>query len=333
MNTPPDQLDETVLADALLGGWAVSVAQLDYAALGFGSHHWTVTAEDGSRLFATVDDLDNKAWMADTRDLVFAGLRSAFGTAAALAAAGLEYVVAPRPATSGEAVLRLDDRYTVALFPFVEGEAGEFAAAGDDDVVDLLAALHAATGVARPHATTVGVTLPGRSSIESALRDAGRPWTAGPYSEAVRQEIVAHRDDVVDLVALADRLAGEIEGRGGRFVVTHGEPHPGNVMRTADGPALVDWDTVALAPPERDLWMLAAAPDDPPAARYTAATGRRLDPEALDLFRLSWDLRDLAEYLQVLRAPHPESEDTAQALEGVRHCVGIRGDWEARLGS
>jgi spectinomycin phosphotransferase len=229
-------------------------------------------------------------------------------------------------------VLRLDDRYTVALFPFLEGEAREFDdAAAADDVVDLLAALHAATGVARPHATTVGVQLAGRAYIESALRDAGRPWTAGPYSEAVRQEIVAHRDDVVDLVALADRLAGEVEGRGGGFVVTHGEPHPGNVLRTSGGPVLVDWDTVSLAPPERDLWMLAATPDDPAAARYTAATGRRLDPEALDLFRLSWDLRDLAEYLHVLRAPHTESEDTAQALQGVRHCVGIRDRWERRL--
>ena len=38
--------------------------------------------------------------------------------------------------------------------------------------------------------------------------------------------------------------------------MTHGEPHAGNVMRTDEGRLLVDWDTVALAPPERDLWML-----------------------------------------------------------------------------
>ena len=40
------------------------------------------------------------------------------------------------------------------------------------------------------------------------------------------------------------------------WVVTHGEPHPVNVMQTDAGRVLIDWDTVAIAPPERDLWMV-----------------------------------------------------------------------------
>jgi spectinomycin phosphotransferase len=332
VNTPPDELDEGALADELHAGWGVEAARLEYAAVGFGSHHWTVTTDDGARLFATVDDLDNKAWMGDTRDAVFAGLAAAFDTAAALAAAGLPFVVAPRPTDGGRSVRRIDDRYVVALFPFVDGRSGEFDdEAGSDDVVDLLAALHAATGVARSCATTVGLDLPGRACIEAALRDADRPWSGGPYSEAVRAEITGHRDDIVEVVALADRFAHDVGARGGAFVATHGEPHPGNVMRTLGGPVLVDWDTVSLAPPERDLWILTATPDDPPALRYAAATGRRLDPDALDFFRLTWDLRDLAEYLHVLRSPHLDTEDTAQAFEGVQHCVRIRGQWEARI--
>ena len=39
-------------------------------------------------------------------------------------------------------------------------------------------------------------------------------------------------------------------------VLTHGEPHPGNTMLTADGWVLIDWDTALAAPPERDLWSL-----------------------------------------------------------------------------
>ena len=33
-------------------------------------------------------------------------------------------------------------------------------------------------------------------------------------------------------------------------VVTHGEPHVGNAIRTEAGWMLVDWDTTLLAPPE-----------------------------------------------------------------------------------
>ncbi|WP_432843998.1 phosphotransferase family protein [Dactylosporangium sp. CA-092794] len=37
------------------------------------------------------------------------------------------------------------------------------------------------------------------------------------------------------------------------LVLTHGEPHPGNTMRTGGGWLLIDWDTALLAAPERDL--------------------------------------------------------------------------------
>ena len=59
------------------------------------------------------------------------------------------------------------------------------------------------------------------------------------------------------------------EASGADLVVTHGEPHPGNLVMVEDSPVLVDWDTVGLAPPERDLWLVADGPDD--LARYGGA--------------------------------------------------------------
>jgi spectinomycin phosphotransferase len=102
-------------------------------------------------------------------------------------------------------------------------------------------------------------------------------------------------------------------------------------MRTGDQRVLVDWDTVALAPPERDLWMLANDPGDETAMLYSEATGRLLDRDALDFFRLTWDLKDLAENLNVLRSPHRETEDTARAFGGLKECVSIRREWAALL--
>jgi spectinomycin phosphotransferase len=98
-------------------------------------------------------------------------------------------------------------------------------------------------------------------------------------------------------------------------------------MRAATGHMLVDWDTVALAPPERDLWWLAGESDD--VAAYADLTGRQLDHEAMDFFRLAWDLADLAEYLTVLRSPHVENEDTLDAYEGVTRCMPSRDEWLA----
>ena len=108
-------------------------------------------------------------------------------------------------------------------------------------------------------------------------------------------------------------------------VITHGEPHAGNVMRAGTGHVLVDWDTVARAPRERDLWWLADEPGD--IAAYTALTGDEVDAEAVAFFRLAWDLNDVAEYLSVLRSPHAENEDTLDAYAGVTRCMPSREQW------
>ena len=57
------------------------------------------------------------------------------------------------------------------------------------------------------------------------------------------------------------------------------------------------------------------------ADAYRDATGHQPDPVALDLFRLGWDLGDLAAYTEVLRSPHRDSDDTVKAYEGFIKCV------------
>jgi spectinomycin phosphotransferase/16S rRNA (guanine(1405)-N(7))-methyltransferase len=123
-----------------------------------------------------------------------------------------------------------------------------------------------------------------------------------------------------------DALASEARALDHRNVLTHGEPHSGNVMHTASGWVLVDWDTSLVAAPERDLWMLETG-DGRATAAYTAATGTAIIPAMLDLFRIRWDLSDLGIYVAHLRAPHGTSEDDARAWLGVtsileRHVSG-----------
>src|SRR5262249_19193812 len=42
-------------------------ASMEYVPEGGGSHHWKLTGDDGQPHFDTVDDLDDKDWMGDTR--------------------------------------------------------------------------------------------------------------------------------------------------------------------------------------------------------------------------------------------------------------------------
>lgn len=328
MRAAPDGLEFPALIAALRDGWDYDAAGVDYAPVGGGSYHWHVTDPGGRRTFVTVDDLDQKTWLGDTRAASFGALRDAFDTAAALAAHGLSFVVAPIRTRDGAPLVRLDDRYTLAVFPFVEGEPGAWGGYETDAdrlaVVELVAAVHGEPVGAR----TVGLELSGREQLEAALRDLDVPWTGGPLAEPTREAMGAAAPALVDLLALADRLRAGAETRGVRTVVTHGEPHSGNIVRTSRGPVLVDWDTVALAPPERDLWMLTG---DGMQELYEERTGVGVNDLALEYFRLSWDLKDLAEYLNVLRAPHTDNTDTRAWLGFVKRFPKVREEWAERI--
>ena len=80
---------------------------------------------------------------------------------------------------------------------------------------------------------------------------------------------------------------------------------------------LVDWDTCLLAPPERDVWLVAG--EEPGIlGAYEERTGSTLDARLLEAYRLRWDLADVASFAADLRAPHDDDEDTRTARAGLR---------------
>jgi spectinomycin phosphotransferase len=316
MRSRPIGLDEDRLARALSHGWGLEAPALAYAPVGGGSYHWTATERDGTAHFVTVDDLDRKPWLGSTRDTTFQGLRRSFDTAVALHRdAGLAFVVAPRTDTAGASVRRLDQRYSVAVFPSIDGRSGAFdePLAPEDRLaaVGMLAALHEATPIAVSTAPHRGFELPGRGALEDALAHLGSPWTSGPFGEPVRHWLSSNARPLLNALATYDELADRV-AVSARLVITHGEPHPGNLMRAGGALLLVDWDTVALAPPERDIWLLDR---DSTAVRdlYHQATGRRVDEAALELYPLAWTLTDVAIFTAALRAPHDRTADAEHA--------------------
>ena len=234
-----------------------------------------------------------QAWLGDTRESVARGLERRSTRRGRYATNGLHFVAAPSrrltarraagsgPGTPWPSSLRRGQSRRV-------GRARRRSAARR---IEMLAELHAARRRSvRPHESAS--ISPGRATARARRRGARRP---GPAARTPSRHARVSHDSapITELLGLADRLAAESR-RAAHWVITHGEPHAGNVMRTANGHVLVDWDTVALAPPERDLWMVAG--ND--TASYTRATGHEPDAVAIDYFRLTWDLKDLAEYLQ-----------------------------------
>ena len=81
------------------------------AGVGGGSYHWEIADRAGRRWFATVDDLDHKAWLGDLRTVAFEGLRHAFDTSVALRERGLDFRLVDQTATdesTSAVIARLD---------------------------------------------------------------------------------------------------------------------------------------------------------------------------------------------------------------------------------
>jgi len=311
----PADIDPRALKSELKAGWRLSDLRLRHRPVGGGSHHWLATDGAGTRRFVTVDDLDRKPWFGVGRQPAFDGLRGSYSTALALGRGGLEFVVPPEPDASGASLRRHGDRYTIAVFPFLDGRRlGRFAIPESERVrvVELLARLHRAKpSDSVPRRPTGNPQL---AAIDVALRELQSHWDAGPYGETARTWL---RRSAAALARMRAEHARLLEGAGSRpRVVTHGEPHAGNLLLAGRELSLVDWDTVAMAPPERDLWL--AAGDDAGLWRvYRDRTGHRVSPEAIRMYSLAWRLDDVAAFLGALRMPHERNGDTEHAVRAL----------------
>jgi spectinomycin phosphotransferase len=321
--SPPTDLDSDALV-RVLTHWGLREARLVYLPVGFGSHHWSCDGA-GRRFFVTVDDLEATFQAGPDADAAFAALERAYRTAAALRDdAGLEFVLAPLHDGEGAIIHRLDERYAVSVAPFVDGTSssyGEYESNRERERMGgLLGRLHAAgesipAGLPRRD----DGAIPSRTTLEEALAALDLPWDTGPFAEPARA-LLADRADELDLrLRDYDALAARVHERSDSWVITHGEPHRGNVIvDTRGGLRLVDWDTTLVAARERDLFMVL---DEKLTGwdEYSSVVGDvPLDHEALELYRRWWDLSDIAVFLALFRRPHEENENTVASFEVLR---------------
>jgi spectinomycin phosphotransferase/16S rRNA (guanine(1405)-N(7))-methyltransferase len=328
MLTPPDGLPEDALVSLLAEDWHIKATSVAYRPVGWGCHHWEVVDDENTRWFVTANELDNRRNSEhETRDVAFDRLSASMAAAHALRAHGYAFVVAPLPTVAGEIVVRARDAFGVTVNPFVDGQSFEWGEFPDSEhrraVLDFVVALHTAPAELRRHAMTDDFGIPYRDAVTALIETDGGVDTPvadhGPYARPTAELLGKHAGALRRLFDRYDALVAA-HASTSRAVLTHGETHPGNTMRTADGWLLIDWDTALLAPPERDLWSLDPG-DGSILAAYANATGVSPLAETLELYRLGWDLKDLAVDVARFRRPHGDTVDDRQTFDLLRGLV------------
>jgi len=196
--------------------------------------------------------------------------------------ADLEVVLARRLAEAGSPVATLDPRVEPVIYEcdgFIVTYWTYYDGAGNQDV----AAAEFAHALRRLHAglRTIDFALPHFSDRAARMR--------ALVDDRERTPDLAEADR--DLLSTTLRQTSTfVESRGAPEQLLHGEPHPGNVLRTKDGLLFTDFETARRGPVEFDIaWYTRVGPgawfND---AALPDAVGRHYPGADLELIRACW---------------------------------------------
>lgn len=281
---PGDVSDESVHG-ALRRHWHPGIDEVEHIAVGWGAHHWRAQAAGEPVLFVTLDP--------PTVRHTPVSIEGAYAAAACL---GLDFVWPSVPTLAGPFTVPLGER-TLSVTRWLDGERPSVST---PDLPDLLEALHRAPVPAAAPVWTTEVD----PQLTDRLRDLLlAPWDA-PLGETARLVLSEHMSQLTGWVREHTMLVQRADPAA--YVVTHGEPGVHNQWAAQGRTWLIDWESLRLAPRERDLATLVHA--------GVATNG---DRGMIRLFDLEWRLSEVWSFARWLQGPHEGDADDHTALGGL----------------
>ncbi|MGI8646580.1 MAG: phosphotransferase [Nocardioides sp.] len=297
MREPPPHVSDAEVLATVRAHWSADIDAVTHLPVGFGAHHWEARVLGTARVFVTLDGLGPRHSAASLE---------ATYTAAAVLTDALDFVVAPLPAYDGSHTVPLAEG-AVSVTRWIDGSSGAGPLrdrAEAEATAAMLARLHGASPPAGALAWKPLVNARYAAELALAL---GRPWDTGPYGEHARRALSDRIEAIGRWVAAYHRLAAEARAR--PWVPTHGEPHSANQMVTPMERVLVDWESLRVAPAERDLRVLVQD-------GYADQCGPAWD--MVEMFDLEWRLDEIASYARWFAAPHQGTASDEVAWGGLR---------------
>jgi len=170
----------------------------------------------------------------------------------ALKDCGIEQISYPILTPSGAAYI-LRGEVLLVVFNYIEGSQSY-----DYDTFEfgkLLGKIHAAT-------PKITVPVPQEAfhlDVNGVFLEQYHHFLLGEHSDVIGQKtqrvLQKHQADIEQNLTLFKKLQAQYHPAQETMVITHGDAG-GNVMMTSpDKIAIIDWDEILLAPPERDVWF------------------------------------------------------------------------------
>lgn len=238
---------------------------------------------------------------------------------------GIAQIIAPIATRAQQLWASLDD-FNLILYPFVEGHDGWDVDLSDRQWIDFGAALKGIhTAVAPP---ALRSSLP-HETFSPQWREIVKTFQArveeeifdDPTAAKLAAFLKTKRDEISKLVGQAERLGLALQSRSLQFVLCHADLHAWNLLiDTSDTLYIVDWDTLTLAPKERDLMFVGAGMGicdkaQQEALFYQGYGQTETDPIALVYYRYERIVQDIAAYCEQILLSDEGGEDREEGLQ------------------
>jgi len=313
MLTPPDIAPDAVQA-CLAETYGLQAARAEFLPLGA--------------------DVDSAAFRIEASDgrAYFLKLRRGFSAAVVDVPAflhhtqGIDAVMAPLPTRTQQLSVQ-DHGFDWALYPFFDGVDGFTRTLADRQWTALGTALNAIHHTTLPEPLLA--TLP-RESYSHQWREGVRRYQRRFINGVAGDDLVkrflafwdAHDEEIDSIVYRSEQLASILLEQSLPQVLCHSDLHAGNVLLgDGDRVCIVDWDTLILAPKERDLMFIGGGVGGVwNQARGEAlffqgyGTKEAVDALALAYYRHERIVRDLLEFCDQMFDPQASREDREEGL-------------------
>lgn len=138
--------------------------------------------------------------------------------------------------------------------------------------------------------------------------------------------LMSKNDIILDLIKRTEELGSILQNQSFQHVLCHADMHGWNLLIDQDNHwYLIDWDTLILAPKERDLmfigsgiWDSGYTPTEEESLFYKGYGQAYINQDALCYYRFNRILQDIAEYCEYIFLSDEGGDDRSQALEHLK---------------
>ena len=285
--------DKTELQALLSDTYGLSLQSITFFPEGEDSYGYIVVSETGEKYFAKAS-----ASVPNSRLHVASLLRYQ---------CGIKGIVAPLETRNRALSIPWQD-FRVSLFPFIEGKSRWDLWKVGKDFTDtelsqtgaLLATIHGCPDTIAPGNLTVAkYDLPLRHELHTVLEAPREILPQNQYQKQLLDAITQHRSEIFQTLERYDALGRSATALQTPFVITHGDPTPGNLIIDAENRLhIIDWDGVCLGPPEKDLVSFTGERFEVVLERYLMETQKdvSLHADIFGFYIYQWTLNEIRDY-------------------------------------